>query len=75
MLDYGMYSNMVLDPIAYHGYKETIQNLEDIIEEIDVELLLRPQNSDRLLEHRFSLQNRLDKLNNTKNIEMPTVRE
>jgi len=70
-----MYSNMVLDPIAYHGYKETIQNLEDIIEEIDVELLLRPQNSDRLLEHRFSLQNRLDKLNNTKNIEMPTVRE
>lgn len=73
MLDYGMYSTMKLDPIAYHGYKETIQNLENVIEEIDVELLLRPQDSDRLLEHRFSLQTRLDKLNNTKEREMLPV--
>lgn len=73
MLDGGMYSEMITDPITYHGYKETIQNLEDVIEEIDVEIMLRPQSINNLLDHRSSLQKRLDKLNNTKNLNMPSI--
>ena len=73
MLDHGMYSTMEIDPIAYHGYRETIQNLEDVIEEIDVEILLRPQDTDKLLDHRISLQKRLDELNMTKMKNTPAV--
>lgn len=62
MLKYGMYSKMEMDPIKYHGYKETIPNLEETIDEIDIELLLRPQDADRLLDHRLSLSKRLDAL-------------
>lgn len=73
MLEHGMYSTMTIDPIAYHGYRETIENLENVIEEIDVEILLRPKDTDKLLDHRSSLQKRLDALNMTKMENTPAV--
>ena len=69
----GYYSNMKLDPIAYHGYRETTENLQNVIEEIDVELLLRPKDTNALLDHRISLQKRLDSLKIEKQINTPAV--
>lgn len=73
MINNGFYSTIIIDPIAYHGYKETISTLREVIEEIDVELLLRPQDTNILLDHRISLQKRLDALESCKTKAMPSI--
>lgn len=59
MLNDGYYSTMDMDPIEYHGYTETIETLTEVLEEIEVELLLRPKDSDKLLVHRTNISIRL----------------
>lgn len=73
MLDHGFYSTMKLDPIDYHGYRETIQNLTDVIEEIEVEMLLKPDFKDKLTITKDKLQKRLDTLTQEKLRNMPAV--
>lgn len=59
MIKYGFYSKMKMNPIDYHGYRRTESNIKSIIEEIDYELALRPQDSDTLLDHRNNMLHEL----------------
>ncbi len=69
----GFYSKMKMCPIEYHGYRETVENVEELIEEIDVELMLKPQYSDNLLDHRNSLSKKLDKLKIERQLNTPAI--
>lgn len=73
MVNHGYYSKMTMDPIAYHGYIENIQNLQDVIEEIETELFLLPGEKVILNGHLDSLKPRLEKLLIDKQNNMPSV--
>ncbi|MBB2149158.1 hypothetical protein [Pedobacter gandavensis] len=73
MLNDGYYSTMNIDPMKHHGYNETIELLTEVLEEIEVECLLRPQDIDKLLDHRNSISKRLYTLEADKRNSMPSV--
>lgn len=58
--DHGVfYSNMIMCPLKYHGYKITNNNILEVIEEIEYELSKFPEHSDSLLDHILNLKAQL----------------
>lgn len=53
------YAEMNICPIAYHGYKLTDENIKQVIEEIQYELKVYPENCDILLDQINSLKAKL----------------
>lgn len=74
MCENGYYNAMNIDPIDFHGYLETKENLEQVLEEIDIELLLRPEFADKLLDLRSNISSRLEIQQHLKHINTPSVR-
>lgn len=44
------YAEMNICPIAYHGYKLTKENINQVIEEIKYEISVYPEHCDKLLD-------------------------
>jgi hypothetical protein len=56
------YADMAICPIAYHGYRLTEENINQVIEEIEYELSVYPENCDKLLDQINSLKEKLTAL-------------
>lgn len=56
---HGFYSSMQMCPLAYHGYRKTKENINEIIEEIEYEISVYPNEADHLLD----MINNLNKIN------------
>lgn len=55
------YADMAICPIDYHGYKLTKENLKQVIEEIEYEISVYPENCDKLLDQINSLKAKVGK--------------
>lgn len=51
------YSEIRINPLDYHGYRYTKENVEMVIEELQYELSKYPEYSDILLDHILSVKN------------------
>jgi hypothetical protein len=56
---YPYYAEMKICPLAYHGYRETENNIKQVIEEIRYELSVYPENCDILLDQIGGLNHKL----------------